>query len=38
VVAADPNAMMALGPAALEGIATDARERLDAALTALAEG
>ncbi|MEX1164011.1 MAG: DUF302 domain-containing protein [Nitriliruptor sp.] len=38
VVAADPHAMMALGPAALEDVATDARTRLDAALTALAEG
>ncbi len=37
VVAADPHAMMALGPAALEGVATDARTRLDAALSALAE-
>lgn len=38
VVAADPNAMLALGPAALEDVACDARERLDAALTALVEG
>jgi uncharacterized protein (DUF302 family) len=38
VVAADPNAMLALGPAALEDVACDARERLDAALSSLVEG
>ncbi|MEX1178470.1 MAG: DUF302 domain-containing protein [Nitriliruptor sp.] len=38
VVAADPHAMMALGPAELDDVATDARARLDAALTALSGG
>jgi uncharacterized protein (DUF302 family) len=38
VVAADPNAMLALGPPALEDVAADARGRLDAALTSLVEG
>jgi uncharacterized protein (DUF302 family) len=37
VVAADPHAMLALGPESLEGVASDARRRLDAALTALSE-
>lgn len=36
VVAADPHAMLALGPEGLAGVAEDARARLDAALAALA--
>jgi uncharacterized protein (DUF302 family) len=35
VVAADPNAMLALGPDSLAGVADDARTRLEAALAAL---
>jgi uncharacterized protein (DUF302 family) len=35
IVAADPNAMLALGPDGLTGIAAEARTRLDAALAAL---